>query len=416
MSMNGSDLAIRAHQLGKAYEMGNLRRSPSIGEALADTGRDLVAALAGRRRRGIRWALRDVSFDVHKGEVLGVIGANGAGKSTLLKVLTRITWPTEGFAEITGRVGSLLEVGTGFHPELTGRENIFLNGAVLGMRRPEIARAFDAIVDFAEIDDFLDLPVKRYSNGMQLRLAFSVAAHLEAEILLVDEVLAVGDLAFQRKCLGKMSTAAGSGRTILLVSHSMATVQRLCSRAVLLKAGRMVADGSVEEVVDLYLDGEAGGALLWERNEAPPPDKPAFVERAWLGGEDGRPVRSVTTAGRLRVFFEVTVKESLAGMQASLGLMDGLGEQIFGTSPIDSGAASPDKPGRYQLHVALPADILLPQRYVVRLAMWRVPGGVFDAVDALRFVPVEAATLANAVPGGRVGKLVVPCDWQVTRL
>lgn len=199
------------------------------------------------------WALRDVSFDIAQGEVVGIIGRNGAGKSTMLKILSRITEPTEGRVRLRGRVASLLEVGTGFHPELTGRENVFLNGAILGMGRQEIRRKFDEIVAFADIEKFLDTPVKRYSSGMYVRLAFAVAAHLEPEILIIDEVLAVGDAAFQKKCLGKMGEVAKGGRTVLFVSHNMATISALCSRAVMLRDGCLVANGPVEEVVQDYL-------------------------------------------------------------------------------------------------------------------------------------------------------------------
>ncbi len=221
-----------------------------------------VLRAPGRLMRGQRvrshtveefWALRDVSFDIGQGEVVGIIGRNGAGKSTLLKILSRITEPTEGRVRLRGRVASLLEVGTGFHPELTGRENVFLNGAILGMGRQEIRRKFDEIVAFADIEKFLDTPVKRYSSGMYVRLAFAVAAHLEPEILIIDEVLAVGDAAFQKKCLGKMGEVAKGGRTVLFVSHNMATISALCSRAVMLRQGRTVTDGPVEQVVQHYL-------------------------------------------------------------------------------------------------------------------------------------------------------------------
>jgi lipopolysaccharide transport system ATP-binding protein len=266
---------IRVEALGKRYRIGRARRRH-------DTLRDaLVAGLraplrrlspsVGRRSSGgpgrdeeTLWALKDVSFEVQRGEVVGIIGRNGAGKSTLLKILSRITHPTEGRAEIEGRVGSLLEVGTGFHPELTGRENIYLNGAILGMRKAEIERRFDEIVAFAEIERFLDTPVKRYSSGMYVRLAFAVAAHLEPEILLVDEVLAVGDVAFQNKCLGKMGNVAKQGRTVLFVSHNMAAVQQLCSVGLLLQDGRMEHFGATGESIDRYLGFGSGrlGSIL----------------------------------------------------------------------------------------------------------------------------------------------------------
>ncbi len=225
------------------------RSSSPAGSAPADPG---IAANGSSR---FIWALKDINFEVRQGEVVGLIGRNGAGKSTLLKILARITRPTEGHAEIHGRVGSLLEVGTGFHAELTGRENVYMSGAILGMRKAEIDRKFDEIVAFSEVERFLDTPLKHYSSGMQMRLAFAVAAHLEPEILLVDEVLAVGDAAFQKKCLGKMGDVARHGRTIVFVSHNIAAVKALCSRAVMIKDGTIAKSGAVAEVVDDYLLG-----------------------------------------------------------------------------------------------------------------------------------------------------------------
>jgi lipopolysaccharide transport system ATP-binding protein len=262
------DIAIRVEGLGKRYRIGT---SQAPYRTLRETLVDLATAPAKRVFATLRgqaspettdtiWALRDVSFEVRQGEALGIIGRNGAGKSTLLKILSRITKPSEGKANLNGRVGSLLEVGTGFHHELTGRENIYLNGALLGMRRAEIEQKFDEIVAFAEIERFLDTPVKHYSSGMYVRLAFAVAAHLEPEIMLIDEVLAVGDLAFQRKCLGKMGQVAEEGRTIFFVSHNLTAIRRLCSRAILLVDGRLEQDGDASTVVDQYLRKEMAGA------------------------------------------------------------------------------------------------------------------------------------------------------------
>ena len=237
MSSEKSSLAIRAESLGKAYELGEQSTLMSMGRS------------APRR---LHWALDDISFDIHHGEAVGIIGHNGAGKSTLLKLLARITEPTRGQATIYGRVASLLEVGTGFHPELTGRENIFMNGSILGMRRAEIDRHFDEIVDFSGVEKFIDTPVKRYSSGMQMRLAFSVAAHLQPEILIVDEVLAVGDVQFQKKCMGKMGDVSRSGRTVLFVSHNMAAVRQLTTRCLLLRGGKVVFDGEPARAIELY--------------------------------------------------------------------------------------------------------------------------------------------------------------------
>lgn len=252
------DIVIRVENLGKLYRIGEQHQHKNLRETINDA---FVASL--RRFQGnlkakdkapnCIWALKNVSFQIKKGEIVGVIGRNGAGKSTLLKVLSRISPPTEGYAEIRGRVGSLLEVGTGFHTELTGRDNIYLNGAVLGMKKAEIKRKFDEIVAFAEVEKFIDTPLKHYSSGMHVRLAFAVAAHLEPEILLVDEVLAVGDALFQKKCLGKMNDVAIEGRTILFVSHNMAAITNLCKKCVLLGRGENVMYGQAENVINYYL-------------------------------------------------------------------------------------------------------------------------------------------------------------------
>jgi lipopolysaccharide transport system ATP-binding protein len=261
-----SDVAIRASHLSKRYRLGARREVyATLREAVVSAAQMPLRLLRDRgqlRATPDLWALRDVSFEVKHGEVLGIIGRNGAGKSTLLKLLSRVTRPTTGHAELNGRVGALLEVGTGFHPELSGRENIFLNGAILGMSRAEIVRSFDAIVAFAEIEPFLDTPVKRYSSGMQMRLAFSIAAHLEPDILIVDEVLAVGDAAFQKKCLGRIGNATREGRTVLFVSHNMPTLLALCDRALLLDGGALIDEGSTPRIVERYLAAQlANGSI-----------------------------------------------------------------------------------------------------------------------------------------------------------
>jgi lipopolysaccharide transport system ATP-binding protein len=252
-----SEPVITIDGIGKRYKLGKRERYRALRDTLADLASAPFRALSRRREPPEEaehlWALRNVTFDVHAGDVLGIIGRNGAGKSTLLKILSRITEPTEGYARIKGRVGSLLEVGTGFHPELSGRENIFLNGAILGMRRAEITRKFDDIVAFAEVERFIDTPVKRYSSGMYVRLAFAVAAHLEPEIMLVDEVLAVGDAAFQKKCLGKMGDVAREGRTVLFVSHNMAAIENLCTRGVVLNRGGVEFAGTQNDAIAHYL-------------------------------------------------------------------------------------------------------------------------------------------------------------------
>jgi lipopolysaccharide transport system ATP-binding protein len=264
-----SETALELERIGKQYHIGRRQsghRSTQdvLKDALLSPFRRTMRLLEGRAAGAADldetfWALKDVSFEVKHGEIVGIIGRNGAGKSTLLKILSRITEPTEGRGEIHGRVGSLLEVGTGFHPELSGRENLFLNGAILGMRKAEIERKFDEIVTFAEIDRFIDTPVKHYSSGMYVRLAFAVAAHLEPEILLVDEVLAVGDAAFQNKCLGKMSEVSRAGRTVVFISHNMAAVENLCDRGILLENGRLTFSGDMKQTVEHYLQGSAVG-------------------------------------------------------------------------------------------------------------------------------------------------------------
>ncbi|MHB8839702.1 MAG: ABC transporter ATP-binding protein, partial [Gemmatimonadaceae bacterium] len=254
--MRSDALAIQAEGLGKAYRIGTGPRATTLAERLVATVRHPFASGAGERF----WALQDATFEIPRGQAVGIIGRNGAGKSTMLKLLSRITTPTAGWAELRGRVGSLIEVGTGFHPELTGRENIFLNGAILGMRRREVAQRFDQIVDFAGIERFMDTPVKRYSSGMYMRLAFAVSAHLDAEILVVDEVLAVGDQEFQRKCLGKMGEVAGAGRTVLFVSHALQAVSTLTTRTLVLERGRIAFDGPTMDGLAFYRALQAEGS------------------------------------------------------------------------------------------------------------------------------------------------------------
>jgi lipopolysaccharide transport system ATP-binding protein len=276
-----SDIAIRVENLSKLYRIGQRESYKALRDTLTDALytplrriRSVFQGSNGPHAHGENtiWALKDVSFEVKKGEVIGIIGRNGVGKTTLLKILSRLTAPTEGWAEIYGRVGSLLEVGTGFHPELTGRENIYLNGAILGMKKAEIERKFDEIVAFAEIEKFLDTPVKRYSSGMYVRLAFAVAAHLDLEILLVDEVLAVGDAAFQKKCLGKMGDVAKEERTVLFVSHNMFSLQNLCSRGILLGSGQILKEGRIAPVIDEYLGSgwNKSGEVCWPSPDGAP--------------------------------------------------------------------------------------------------------------------------------------------------
>jgi lipopolysaccharide transport system ATP-binding protein len=347
-----SDIAIRVEALGKQYRIGSRQeRYRTLRDSLANAAsRPLWAArslIAGNGNRGDRhetiWALKDVNFEVRRGEVLGIIGRNGAGKSTLLKILSRITEPTEGFAEIHGRVGSLLEVGTGFHPELTGRENIYLNGAILGMRRAEIERNFDEIVAFAELEKFIETPVKHYSSGMYMRLAFSVAAHLEPEILLVDEVLAVGDAAFQKKCLGRMGEVAHQGRTVFFVSHNLGHVRRLCQQGLWLNQGAVVQFGLVDTVAmafetDLTAasdpkpktgSGRSEGFFSWHL-VGPPGSQPSVL--ATEGAFEVHfllRVSSDVSCGHLGIVLQSPDGTNVAGWRAdNLSLKQGLHEVI----------------------------------------------------------------------------------------
>ena len=305
-----SDLAIAAEGLSKRYRLGAGahrygRLTESLSNVLAAPFRRLSGRQDSSQEAQFLWALKDVSFEVRAGDAVGIIGRNGAGKTTLLKVLSRITEPTQGRATLDGRVGSLLEVGTGFHPELTGRENVYLNGAILGMSRADIAKRFDEIVAFAEVDAFLDTPVKRYSSGMQVRLAFAVAAHLEPEILIVDEVLAVGDVEFQRKCLGKMSDVSSENRTVLFVSHNMSVVSRLCEKGIWLEGGQIAAHGPMEDVVQQYLGSGVGGEARDEAGslETAPGNEVVRLLAVRLPDYSGRVVSSVDA--RHPIFVEI---------------------------------------------------------------------------------------------------------------
>jgi lipopolysaccharide transport system ATP-binding protein len=323
-----SHLAIRVESLGKQYRIGGPQaryktlRETLSGAATAPLRR--IRSIARGRSPGshdIFWALRDISFEVQPGEVVGIIGRNGAGKSTLLKILSRITEPTEGYAELRGRVGTLLEVGTGFHPELTGRENIYLNGAILGMKRGEIERKFDEIVAFAEVERFIDTPVKHYSSGMYLRLAFAVAAHLEPEILIVDEVLAVGDAQFQKKCLGKMEDVARQGRTVLFVSHNMAAVRSMCTQAILLHDGRRELSGSTEMVIAHYLAANATETAATVVLPPGGPDVAGEATRLRFSTLDGTPKTEFRLGEVWRIELDIVLHKPVEHVIVAVGML-----------------------------------------------------------------------------------------------
>jgi lipopolysaccharide transport system ATP-binding protein len=372
--------AISVNRLSKRYTLGS--GAPgyrTLREMLSETPRALyrgLRSLPRLRRRSARgrversndlWALKDVCLEVPEGEVVGFVGHNGAGKSTLLRILTRVTEPTAGRAVVRGRVGSLLEVGTGFHPELTGRENIYLNGAILGMTRQEINRKFDSIVAFAEVDRFLDTPVKRYSSGMTVRLAFAVASHLEPEILIIDEVLAVGDATFQQKCLRKMKEVSGGGRTVLFVSHNMSAVKSLCTRAILLKAGRVVKDDDVDRVVNAYLSTGGGRATdgAIPANAARMTNGEARFRAVRVTDLDGNPAAELYHTQPFRITFACDVLKEIPDghFEVSIYTQDGT-PVVYCTNARPGGQGARLKAGLYQGEVVIDT-VLLPRGYTV---------------------------------------------------
>jgi lipopolysaccharide transport system ATP-binding protein len=394
------DPIISVRGLGKQYHIGAQRAAyHTLRESIMRT---LSASLRRRSAAAGRsfWALRDLTVDIAPGEVVGVIGRNGAGKSTLLKVLSRITEPTEGEVDLYGRVGCLLEVGTGFHSELTGRDNILLSGAVLGMRREEINRKFDDIVAFAEVAGFLDTPIKHYSSGMTMRLAFSVAAHLEPEILIIDEVLAVGDAAFQQKCLGKMGDAARQGRTILFVSHNMAAVRSLCHRVLLLDAGRIVMDGDVDDCIKRYLahTNDTGA------NEV---DVSAIHRRHGLGGLRFHRIllcatgnQAVVLAGRrIDLQLEVDVESAVNDVELSVAIDTPEGIRVCECpSGPTIGRIARLEPGLYRLNCGIDQNVLNPGRYVLTVTA-KTGQRTLDEVPGA--MPFEIAWTRDGGPEGR---------------
>jgi len=416
-----AEFAIQAQELGKRYRLGMSKRGyGTLREALVGGIQRQAARLRGRREDGagsdFLWALKDVSFGIENGEAIGLIGHNGAGKSTLLKLLSRIIEPTEGWADVTGRVGSLLEVGTGFHPELTGRENVFLNGAILGMRRAEIRSRFDEIVAFADIERFLDTPVKRYSSGMSVRLAFAVAAHLEPEILLVDEVLAVGDAAFQRRSLAKMNEVAKEGSTVIFVSHNLATIQALCDRGVLLERGQVIADGPVQETVNEYLrslERAANDDLLDRTDRDRRGWRETLIRRVFV--EDVASGESDVVVGGRTARIVVEVTEVLPLMDCQMTISNSLGHPVM---TLDSTLPSPadvrDEDLGPRLECEVEALSLLPGRYRIDLVL-RGNREVQDGLQAAAFFDVEPGILGGRPipPSGLDGDVVMPHLWRL---
>jgi len=419
-----SDIVIRVENLGKMYRIGTEEHRPAN---FWQATKQLAASPFDYLRRITRppteeetlWALKDVSFEVHRGEVVGVIGRNGAGKSTLLKILSRITEPTTGIAEIHGRVGSLLEVGTGFHPELTGRENIYLNGAILGMKRTEIDRKFDEIVDFSGVERFLDTPVKRYSSGMYVRLAFAVAAHLDPEILLVDEVLAVGDAEFQKKCLGKMGDIAGEGRTVLFVSHNMAAIQKLCCRAILLMNGTIGMQGAVEDTISRYSLGIEGLSEDHICSLVDHPGRPAKTQQKVLQEirlySNGTPTRVIQMGNDVEIEVVLVSKQLVKGIHLGLSVENYLGSRVTALSTVFQAPEIIHHSFHKATYRCLIRHLLLlPGIYHISLVA-RGNTGDIDRVDHGISFQVEGVDFFGTgyIPEVKDGIYVQEAEWQL---
>ncbi|MFQ3534361.1 MAG: ABC transporter ATP-binding protein [Aggregatilineales bacterium] len=406
--------AIEAYSISKQYRIGEAVSYHTLSETLSR----LVQAPFRRRAepdKRLFWALRDVSFTLQHGDVLGVVGKNGSGKSTLLKVLSRITEPTEGRAIVRGRVASLLEVGTGFHFELTGRENIFLNGSILGMKRAEIARKFDEIVAFAEVERFIDTPVKHYSSGMFLRLAFAVAAHMEPEILIVDEVLAVGDAAFQRKSLGKMSEVAGEGRTVIFVSHNMPTVLRLCNVGLLLSGGRVVAQGDIQSVVNTYV--RQGVELAGERHFEPPPDTDLAFTGVRLRDCRNAISAQINLSEGMFVELDYIVRRSIRAAQIAFRLYNSDGTCVLTSTAFDSDPTRYEvthAPGNYTARIFVPSAYLRDGSYYLELVAQVPYVRPLDHIqNGISFEVLDDGSLISQF-GPRQGVIAPTLEWQIT--
>ena len=406
-----NDLAVRCENLGKRYRIGARVPYHRFSDVVSNLAMAPFRRIHARPAapEGFIWALEDVSFEIRAGEVVGIIGRNGAGKSTLLKILSRITEPTRGEVRIRGTVGSLLEVGTGFHPELTGRENIFLNGAILGMKRAEIASKFDQIVAFAETEKFLDTPVKHYSSGMYMRLAFAVAAHLEPEMLVVDEVLAVGDAGFQKKCLNKMQEVGVAGRTVLFVSHNIQAVTRLCPRTILLDRGRLTADGPSESVVHTYLQTGLGVSAerRWPDPRSAPGNEVARLVAVRVRAEDGTVSAHVDIRRPVGIEMEFEVLEAGHVLVPNFHLYSDEGLCVFVVSETRGEWHRRPRPaGRYVSTVWIPGNFLAEGSIVVHAAMSTMNPlrGHFQELDAVAFQVVDSLD-GDSARGDFAGKI-----------
>jgi lipopolysaccharide transport system ATP-binding protein len=414
---------ISINALGKKYLIDHRSERPqykSLRDTIADGSRAALRRFLPNGKTTPRhtvedfWALKDVSFDVKQGEVIGIIGRNGAGKSTLLKVLSRITDPTEGEVRIRGRVASLLEVGTGFHPELTGRENIYLNGSILGMSKAEIKRKFDEIVAFAEVEKFLDTPVKRFSSGMYVRLAFAVAAHLEPEILIVDEVLAVGDTQFQEKCLGKMrDISRGDGRTVLFVSHNLATVKSLCSSSVLLKNGRVVYQGTTSDAIQEYISSSIQHSGHWVRNGSG--GKDIRFESVSLTDLQGMIKSDFDFSEPICIDLRATILKDLKDAEFAIRVINQEGHTIFTTGNSDDARKYlPLSTGPTRYIITIPQEFLNPGRYLLKIAAVVPKICLHDLIDdELSFVVHETGSLNEVLHDDRVGLVHAQVRWEL---
>ena len=425
--------AISVKNLGKQYKIGAAEtkfRYNMLRDVIVDTVSApvrLAKAMIGRSDRRMNqnyvWALKDISFDLEEGKVLGIVGRNGAGKSTLLKILSRVTEPTTGAVTVRGRVGSLLEVGTGFHPELTGRENIYMNGAILGMRRAEIDSKFDEIVEFSEVTQFIDTPVKRYSSGMYLRLAFAVAAHLEPEILVVDEVLAVGDAEFQKKCLGKMGDVAQQGRTVLFVSHNMSAILRLTQEAIVLNKGQMIMRGPTQEAVDFYLSSgqSQAGERLWEADEIPAASAPFRPISLKVKDLRGKVVDTVRSTEPVTLEFEYELTSPITGLRVGFYLSTMRGEYVLTSFDTDTPHLFEQfdsrKAGRYVSRACIPADIFNEGRYSigVNASSFGVRRYFMDE-NAIAFNVDISGAPGTQWPELRVGPVRPRLEWKIEKI
>jgi lipopolysaccharide transport system ATP-binding protein len=418
-----SDVAVSVNDLGKKYRIRHQRRERYVAlrDVIADGFRNALRGRAGGAAPATEdfWALKDVSFEVKRGEVIGIIGRNGAGKSTLLKVISRITEPSEGRIELVGRVASMLEVGTGFHPELTGRENIYLNGAILGMRRAEIKRRFDEIVAFSGVEEFLDTPVKRFSSGMYVRLAFAVAAHLETEILIVDEVLAVGDAEFQRKCLGKMSEVAQGGRTVLFVSHNMGAIRRLTQRCIVLDKGQVRIDAPVQDAIEQYLKQASEGVAegIFVRDKPRPADRPFYVNRVTTRREPaGDPASQFDCDHPISICVEYTATRPVAGLYGYMQLQRLDGTVVYEGDSNDSGLNPFDRlsAGCGTACIRIPERILGAGTYLIYLSFASAADAAGPEVDIPGIVGEFNLSDTSTRRGNRRnGYLSLKLPWQM---